>query len=127
MNTFEQAVKTALESSGEEKFANRAYLEFIKANFFIPIEKQPAGEAEALFLAEGEEVWLPVFSSQDHLDHWAAPIQEHIQILHLSGVNLLKGLGEGVSVAMNIGSEFSKVFLPAELARMKSMVLKLFQ
>ncbi|MCX7115802.1 MAG: SseB family protein [Gammaproteobacteria bacterium] len=126
MNAFELAVKEALAAEGETKLANRAYLELIKANFMVPIEKREDDAVHVLYITEKDSAWLPVFSSEVYFDAWAKDVKEEIQILRLSGVDLLKGVGENVTVAMNIGSDIYKAFLPAELARMRSMVLKLF-
>ncbi|MDI1351943.1 MAG: SseB family protein, partial [bacterium] len=51
MNKLNLAIQNALETEGASKEANKAYLEFIKANFIIPIE-QDTDEAEprVLFL-----------------------------------------------------------------------------
>ena len=128
MNELEFAVEQALLSKGNNKEANKAYLEFIKANFIIPIEKQSQSEQpEVLFLENDNQVFLPVFTSMDYFDQWASEIGDKIQLLKLSGVDLLKGLGEQVTVCLNIGSQNYKEFNPAELARMRSMVLKLFK
>ncbi len=127
MNDLETAITQALEAEGGSKEANKAYLEFIKANFIIPIEKNSTGETpEVLYLQESGQVFLPVFSSMDYFNQWAMPISDEIQLLKLSGVDLLKGIGEDVIVSLNIGSGLYKEFNPAELARMRSMVLKLF-
>lgn len=128
MTSLELAIKNALDSKGDSKNANKAYLEFIKANFIIPINKNSAAEApEVLFLEENGAFFLPVFTSMQYFDNWALEIADSIQILKLSGVDLLKGIGDKVSVCLNIGSEIYKEFNSAELARMKSMVLKLFK
>jgi hypothetical protein len=128
MNTLETAIEQAIISEGSNKEANKAYLEFIKANFIIPIEKTPASEEpEVLYLQDNGQVFLPVFSNMDYFNAWAAEIKDHVQLLKLSGVDLLKGIGEHVIVSLNIGSSVYKEFNPAELARMRSMVLKLFK
>ena len=80
-----------------------------------------------LYLVENQHSFLPVFSSMDWFDAWAKPIENDIDLLKLSGVDLLKGLGEDVTVCLNIGSDVYKEFNPSELARMRSMVLKLFK
>ncbi|MDI9819189.1 MULTISPECIES: SseB family protein [unclassified Legionella] len=127
MNDLELAIKNALDSSGANAEANKAYLEFIKANFIIPVKKNSASEEpEVLYLEHNEQFFLPVFTSMHYLDLWAEEIRDNIQILKLSGVDLLKGIGEEVTVCLNIGSTIYKEFNPAELARMRSMVLKLF-
>lgn len=128
MNSLELAIKNALDSAGNSKEANKAYLEFIKANFIIPIDKHSADDQpEVLFLEENGNSYLPVFSSMEYFDLWAAEISDAVHLLKLSGVDLLKGLGEHVIVCLNIGSKIYKEFNAAELARMKSMVLKLFK
>ena len=127
MNELENAITQALLFQGSTKEANKAYLEFIKANFIIPVEKRSAlDNPEVLFLQDNDHAFLPVFSSMAYFDQWAMDIKENIQLLKLSGVDLLKGIGEQVTVCLNIGSPLYKEFNPAELARMRSMVLKLF-
>lgn len=128
MNELEHAIDISLQKSGENQYANKAYLEFIKANFIIPIEKQKQADDEprVLYLVENSWGFLPVFTNQNYFDEWAEPIKNDIQILKLSGVNLLKGLGENTYVSLNPGSAHYKEFNPSELARMRSMILKLF-
>ncbi|MBN9231097.1 MAG: Fe-S center protein [Legionella sp. 40-6] len=128
MNALEQAVQAALEASGSSQTANKAYLEFIKANFIIPIERAPTDdEPQVLFLTENNQVFLPVFTESTYLDVWAQDIAEKINILKLSGVDLLKGIGDGITVCLNPGSTVYKEFNPAEIARMRSMILKFFK
>lgn len=128
MNALQQALKEALTSSGTSKEANKAYLEFIKANFIIPVEKtSDNGEPVVLFLHEKNQLFLPVFTDMDSLKTWASDIAEEINLLKLSGVDLLKGVGDNVTICLNIGTEFYKEFNPIELGRMRSMILKLFK
>lgn len=127
MNELELAIAQAFKTNGNTQEANKAYLEFIKANFIIPIEKSAAAEEpRVLYLIEQQQAFLPVFTNMDYFTAWAVDIGEHIQLLRLSGVDLLKGIGEQVTVCLNIGTEYYKEFNAAELARMRSMVLKLF-
>lgn len=128
MNELELAIKEALDSSGSNKEANKAYLEFIKANFIIPVDiKSKPDEPEVLYIENGCDFFLPVFSNMDYFDAWAKEIKDDIQILRLSGVDLLKGIGEQVIVCLNIGTAIYKEFNTAEIGRMKNMVLKLFK
>ena len=127
MNALDQAIEQALITEGSNKEANKAYLEFIKANFVIPVEKGTAEEPIVLYLEDNEQVFLPVFTQMEFFDTWALDISDSIEVLKLSGVDLLKGIGENVIVSLNIGTKLYKEFNPAELARMRSMVLKLFK
>jgi len=127
MNPLNFAIKEALESAGNLKQANKAYLEFIKANFIIPVEQTTDDEQpEVLFLQENNDVFLPVFSDMSYLDAWAKEINQNINLLKLSGVDLLKGIGDNVTVCLDIASEGYKEFNPSEIARMRSMVIKFF-
>ena len=126
MNDLELAIEQAFLSQGKTAEANKAYLEFIKANFIIPIQATSATDKpEVLFLTEQTQVFLPVFTRKEYLDAWAVEIQQSIQLLHLSGVDLLQGVGDEVTVCLNIGQPSYKEFNPSELARMRSIVLKL--
>ncbi|MDP3704724.1 MAG: SseB family protein [Legionellaceae bacterium] len=128
MNALELAIDEAIETEGDNTKANKAYLEFIKANFIIPIEKNSASnEPEVLYFTADNQTFLPVFTNMDYFDQWAREIRNDINLLKLSGVDLLKGIGEQVIVSLNIGSPVYKEFNTAELARMRSMVLKLFK
>ncbi|WP_419419535.1 SseB family protein [Legionella sp. D16C41] len=128
MNDLEEAIKKALALSGSQQEANKAYLEFIKANFIIPVDKTSAAdEPKVLYLEENNQYFLPVFTTMHYFDIWAKEISEEINILKLSGVDLLKGIGEQVTVCLNIGSTIYKEFNPAEIARMRSMILKIFK
>lgn len=129
MNSLNNAVKAALETGGTLKEANKAYLEFIKANFIIPVEQTETEEEEptVLFLQENNQAFLPVFTEMTYLDAWAKEISQDIKLLKLSGVDLLKGIGDGVIVCLDIGSPSYKEFNPGEIARMRSMVLKFFK
>ena len=128
MSTLETAIEQALYSEGSNNEANKAYLEFIKANFIIPIEKNSdTDNPQVLYLEDNGQVFLPVFTNMTYFDQWVTDIKDNIQLLKLSGVDLLKGIGEAVIVSLNIGSPTYKEFNPAELARMRSMVLKLFK
>ncbi len=128
MNELETAIITALKTKGDSKDVNKAYLEFIKANFMMPVDIRQA-EAEnpsPLYLVEDENIYVPVFSNQQSLDSWAKEIKNDIYIYRLSGVNLLKGIGDNVHICLDIGSDSYKLFLPAEIARMRSIILKFF-
>lgn len=130
MNTLQISMQHALELKGEDKTANdKAYLEFIKANFIIPIEKNnnDNSEPKVLFLEENQELFLPVFNEIELFDTWAKDIKDNIDLLKLSGVDLLKSVGDNVIVCLNIGCETYKAFYPQEIARMKNIVMKIFK
>ena len=68
INDVERAIQDAIASNQDSKKINKAYLEFIKANFIVPVENYTeASEPEVLFLVEQDQPYLPVFSNMDAL------------------------------------------------------------
>ena len=127
MNEFELALRNAFTQAGDNPLANRAYLEFIKAQLLLPIHKREDDVIQVLFLNEKEGTFLPVFSNEIFFEAWGHAIKDKIKVLNISGLNLLKGVGAGVTIAMNIGSELYKEFNPDEIERIKLMAVKLFK
>lgn len=126
-NALQKAIQAAIQAEGNSEEANKAYLEFIKANFLMPVEAfSDQSNPIPLYFQQNGEAFLPVFTERAILDEWAQDIKERIMLLTLSGVDLLKGVGEHVHICLDIGRESYKVFNPSELARMRSMVIKLF-
>ena len=128
MNALTEAIKLAFAHPEEQSKVNKVYLEFIKANFIVPIEKESAPEEPiVLYYQENGYTFMPVFTESHWLDQWAQPIAAEINILRLSGVDLLKGVGDEITVCLDIGSPHYKEFNGSEIARMRSMILKIFK
>jgi SseB protein N-terminal domain len=128
MNALEESIIQAFASDGGAKEANKAYVEFIKANFMMPVDKEhyDPQQPKPLFAVDEGEVYIPVFSNQNSFDLWANDIQDEILIFRLSGVDLLKGIADDVSICLDINSASYKVFNPQEIARMRSIIIKFF-
>jgi len=129
MSTLAKTIQQAIAEKGENKKTNdKAYLEFIKGNFIIPIEKnEPSDAPKVLFLEEDKQCFLPVFDDTSLFDQWVEDIKHDIDLLKVSGVDLLKSLGDNVIVCFNIGSASYKEFHPQEIARMKGIIVKIFK
>jgi hypothetical protein len=123
---LEQAIIDAFEAMGEQKQATQAYFSFLKSQIHLPVEK---GSLETdpmvLFLEHGEHVFLPIFSHIQYLQTWAAEQIDQIDIYTITGVELIKGLGEHVIVALNPGTKTYKEFNPDEIDKLRTMVLKI--
>ncbi len=127
MNALQQSIQEAIHHQGSSQKANKAYLEFIKANLMMPIESFSDEKLPApLYFQQGNETYLPVFSDKAVMEKWADDIKDKILLLTLSGVDLLKGIGDEVSICLDIGSDTYKLFNSSEVARMRSMVIKIF-
>lgn len=124
---FEKTILDAIASDGEQKLATQAYFAFLKSELHLPIEKseEPNAEPKVLFLEQEQHVFLPVFSKAEYLIEWAGELINQIDRFTITGVELLKGLGDNVTIALNPGLESYKEFNPDEIAKLKTMVLKI--
>lgn len=123
--SLEDAITKAIAEEGQEGAATKAYFTFLKSSLFLPIEKDSGEEPRVLFLEEEGHIFLPVFSQKEFLIHWAADSLAQIDMYELSGVELLSGLGDDVTVALNPGAPTYKEFNPEEILKLKTMVAKI--
>ena len=126
--TLEQAIENALAHEGEQSLATQAYMQFLKSQLLLPIEhpdNHDDDEPRVLFLETDNQVFLPVFSQLSFIKDWAKEDFEKIGTFQLSGIELLKGLGENVTVALNPGTTSYKEFNPEEIDKLKTMVMKI--
>jgi len=127
-HNLDEAIEKALASEGEQSLATQAYMSFLKGQLLLPIEKpinDDDVEPRVLFLETDAHIFLPVFSQLEHLKHWAQDEYNHIGTFQLSGIELLKGLGENVTLALNPGTPIYKEFNPEEIDKLKTMVMKI--
>jgi len=123
---IEDAILAAIKASGEQQTANHAYFNFLKSTLCMPVEKNSLEEEpRVLFLEEHDHIFLPVFSDAKYMEEWAGEEFKQIDIFQLTGIELLKGLGENVIIAFNPGQESYKEFNPEEIEKLKTMVVKI--
>lgn len=125
MNTVEEAIAKVYQGQGQQKDISDAHLTLIKSTFILPTENTP-GEARVLFLTEEDKRFLPAFSERQYYEQWAQEIQQQSGSIQVSGSELFKGIGADVHLCLNIGSKHYKEFCPQEVAKLKSIVFKLF-
>lgn len=127
-SSIEEAILAAIHAQGEQKIANHAYFNFLKTNLYMPVEKDSIDqEPKVLFLEENDNIFLPVFSEEQYLQEWAGTELHLIDIFQVTGIELLKGLGNNVTVAFNPGQSSYKEFNPEEIEKLKTMVVKIQQ
>ena len=126
MNEAEQAILTALGNPEDSTQINHAYFKFLKTEVFLPCEPgSDPNDPRVLFLEESEHIFLPIFSEQTYLETWAAEDQDKINFFQVSGLELIMGLGENVTLAFNPGQASYKEFNPEEVTKLKTMVAKI--
>ena len=125
MKNIDEVIAEVYQGQAQQKQISDAHLALIKGQFIIPTEKTE-GEARVLFLSEGEQRFLPVFSEDHYYQQWVQEIKDSSDFIKVTGSELFKGLGANVYLCLNIGSPNYKEFCPQEIARLKSIVIKLF-
>ncbi len=123
--SLEEAIEKAIAEEGQEGAATKAYFTFLKSQLLLPIEKGSGEEPRVLFLESDDHVFLPVFSQKELLIHWAAESLSQIDMYECSGIELLAGLGEQVTLALNPSTPIYKEFNPEEILKLKTMVAKI--
>lgn len=126
MNELEQAIIAALAEPEQSSLSNHAYFKLLKADLCLPCE--PDGDPDdprVLFLEENNQIFLAVFSEPSHLIHWAQEHQDKIAYFQVKGFELIQGLGENVTLALNPGHASYKEFNPEEINKLKTMVAKI--
>ena len=125
MKNIDEVIAQVYEGQAQQKHISDAHLALIKGQFILPIQKTE-GEAKVLFLSEGEQRFLPAFSEENYYRQWSQEIRDTSDFITVTGSELFKGLGANVYLCLNIGSPNYKEFCPQEIARLKSIVMKLF-
>jgi hypothetical protein len=126
MNETEQAILSALTNPEDSNQVNHAYFKFLKSQVYLPCEPNgDPNDPRVLFLEEEEQIFLPVFSEEDYLKEWAGEDQDKIASFMVTGVELILGLGEKVTLAYNPGQSSYKEFNPEEIIKLKTMVAKI--
>lgn len=126
MNKLDEALVDLRQDMRDAKKQSAFYDLFLNTTFFVPILGDGAeaseGEREVLPLiteAEGKD-FLMLFSSLDRMKSWNNG--EEIAHIELPGHVLAVTSIDPLHWAMNVGTEFSKQFHPAEIEWLRQSV-----
>jgi hypothetical protein len=123
MNELDQAIQAALNDPNQ---ANHAYFKFLKAKVYLPCEPESDPEdPRVLFLESDNGIFLTIFSNEANLWDWAGEDKDKISSFEVLGLELVQGLGEKVTLALNPGQSSYKEFNPDEITKLKTMVAKI--
>lgn len=126
-NPLEELIEDAIRSNGDQTKVNQAYFGFLKSILLLPIEQGSDEDPKVLFLHEDEQIVLTVFSQQKYLSAWASDEIHKISVYELKGSELISGLGDNVTMALNPGTSSYKLFNPEEILQLKTIVSKMKQ
>jgi hypothetical protein len=125
---LEECVQDALNDPENVSKAKKVHALFLRETLILPVERKESDSTDEpipLYLTNGEARFLPVFSTMSHYQSWAKDEADKISLLHLTGSDLVKGIGEAVYICFDIGQSHYKEFSPEEIKRLQSIVSKL--
>lgn len=131
LTPLDQAIANAYANSGDREMANRAWLELLRTNLFLPVNPAPPAESEEafhpLYAVINEQCFLAAFDTLARFETWAEGHSDKIQHVVLSGRDLIAGMGDAVYLALNPGLAYYKEFSPDEVKHLKKIIAKVDQ
>lgn len=132
MTALDQAFQELHEDPENIEKRHHFYSLFLQTDFFVPTFDQesadlvrgggaPEDQEKALPLvmeADGNN-FMMLFDQQERVTEWAG---EELQCLTMPGYVAVAMATEGLHLAMNVGSDYSKQFVPEEIAWLKRVV-----
>ncbi len=125
MTELDQALENLRRDMNDAKNQSKFYDLFLNASFFVPTfvdgEEAVAGEGEVMPLvieAEGND-YLMLFDTKERLLSWA---QTEAPFVEVPGHVLAATTMPPLHWALNVGTEYSKSFLPDEIAWLREVV-----
>jgi len=102
---------------------------FLNTSFFLPIVDEPEaerldagrqpGEAMPMVISAEEKDYLMLFDTVERLHAWA---EQDIKCMQVPGFALAKLSQPPLHWALNVGTDYSKVFLPEEITWLREVV-----
>jgi len=128
MSGLDQALQALRQDMNDARRQSKFYDLFINTTFCVPTLDQKeidgesaVGEGQVLPLiieSEGND-YLMIFDSEERLKAWAA---EDVKWVGVPGYVLAATTMPPLHLAMNVGTEYSKQFLPDEIAWLREVV-----
>ncbi len=128
MSGLDQALQALRQDMNNARRQSKFYDLFINTTFCVPTldqkeldEESAVGEGQVLPLiieSEGND-YLMIFDSEERLKAWAA---EDVKWVGVPGYVLASTTMPPLHLAMNVGTEYSKQFLPDEIAWLREVV-----
>lgn len=126
MNEMDEALEALRQNMSDPKTQSRFYDLFLNASFHVPTfqeegEGEAGGTGQALPLvmeSDGND-YLMLFDSRERLLAWTG---EEVPSVEVPGHVLAATSQPPLHWALNVGTEFSKQFLPDEIAWLREVV-----
>lgn len=124
MSELDQAITAAYAEPSAEN-TNKYYQVFFRTQFFLPIQAgslTDEGDFVPLFQSAEGAHFIPVFSTETRLRDWAG--EDMPEFVEVSGIQLVRGVGDMVFLCVDYDTDFYKEFAPDELNRLKGILSK---
>ena len=134
MTPLDTAIKNLHDDPENVELRNHFYSLFLQTNFFVPTFNQESGDINR---GEGEvedpESALPLIMEADganymmlfdHEDRVVAWAEEGVKCVSFPGYVAIAMATEDLHLAMNVGTDYAKQFVPEEISWLKAVVEK---
>lgn len=127
MSELIKSIDEAYLNPEDQSITNKSHRLFLSHTFILPIKKSSTTdkEPEALFFAEDDNFFLPLFSNEDYFRAWAKESINEMDWLHILGKDLIAGSGSKSYLCLDIGEKHYKEFSPSEILKLKQVIMKL--
>jgi len=129
MTQLDEALVTLRQDMSDAKNQSKFYDLFLNSTFYVPILDEKALEGEVEASAEGQVLplvmesegndYLMLFDSRERLQAWT---QTDVRCVEVPGHVLAATTMPPLHWALNVGTEYSKQFLPEEIAWLRDVV-----
>lgn len=130
MTAIDTALKNLREDPESTELRNDFYRLFLSSTFFLPTYDEETGEVSVnkadekmlplIMESEGNN-YMMIFDAEDRVAEWS---EEGVHCIALPGHVIVEMATDGLHLAMNVGTEQAKVFVPEEIAWLKEVVIK---
>ncbi len=130
MTPIDQALAAFYADPENTDARNDFYRLFLNTDFYLPTYDEATGgvavgeggdQALPLIMEADGNDYMMIFDSQERVVEWS---EEGVICLTLPGSVLVEMATEGLHLAMNVGTEHNKQFVPEEIAWLKQVVVK---
>jgi len=132
MTPLDQALKNLHDDPENLENRHHFYSLFLQSDFFVPIFDQESGgvasaagpgadpeKALPLIMEADGSNFMMLFDEEARVTAWA---EEEVQCLTMPGYVAIAMATEGLHLAMNVGTDHSKQFVPEEIHWLKQVV-----
>lgn len=129
MTELDKALETLRQDTTDAKSQSKYYDLFLNATFFVPtldekaldepVGAPPEGEVLPLVIAAEGNDYLMLFDTRERMHAWAAA---EVPCVEVPGHVLAATSMPPLHWALNVGTDYSKQFLPDEIAWLREVV-----